>query len=717
MSHAVASLEDAPVGAPRDVRELERGEFRGELRILASSRLFWAGLVVKVACACTLGSHFATRWFAPFVYQFVHQHFQNPWAAFMAQGEPLAFPYGPGMLAALAPAFAPALVASFDPSSPLGLFLLRTPLLVADVTVCVLLMRWLRVNARDAIAVYWWSPVVLYASYVHGQLDLVPTAMLCISLQLVFARRIGWAGIVYGIGLATKLHLLIAGPFLAVLLWRQRKNWMRFVAVSCGVALLLYAPLLGSDAFRRMVFGSAEARKVWSVSVAYGGAGLVLYLAPAAILIALLRFANYRKVNRELALMFLGAVYVGIVALVPPQPGWFIWSLPFICYLAARFVRIGKFALGTLSAAYMLYFFLGDPHVFLESLNPLLGKGAGEVMTAGMLARFPGAFSTHGASVAWTLLFSCTALAAVEMYRKGVRSNAIYGFRDESFMIGIAGDSGAGKHTIANDLAELMGPQLSLLHGDDDHKWERGHSMWQRYTHLDPRGNRLREQRDSLHALRQGREVHKRHYDHDRGRFTSRLRIRPNDFMAMVGLHPFYLPSQRELLHLRVFIDPLEEVRRAWKINRDVANRGYTPQQVLEQIEKRMADSTKYVRPQAKFADVVIRHGIKQGTTETAVDVELELSSDLDALALYEALEAEANIEVNWSPDDDLNRDRLCVRGTLSSERIAEISQALIPSVDELVDAPAWYPGGRGVAQLTLVHTIGVRLRHNQGNS
>ncbi|HEY6881417.1 MAG TPA: hypothetical protein VI299_25505, partial [Polyangiales bacterium] len=565
-----ASLPSAKVPAPRSVGELNHAEFESEFSTLRNSPLFWLGCVIKLACAALFGSHYATRWFAPFAYEFVHSHFANPWQAFVST-EPLAFPYGPSMLALVSLPFAPALFTSFDPSSHLGMFLLRIPLFAADFTICLLLMRWLRLHARSAIVGYWLSPIVIYATYMHGQLDLIPTALLCVALFLMFSQRTILAGVVLGVGLSAKLHLLISLPFAIVYLARQQRRpraVYEFSAATLLTVAAIYAPVVGSEAFRSMVFGSHEAEKIWAVSVPYGLNGLVLYVAPAALFVGFLRFASYRKVNRELTLMFIGALYVALVALVPPQPGWFIWSIPFVAYLGVRFTRTGRYVLAALSIAYLGYFFVGDPQTFLESADPLLGDGFGMLRAGELAALSPRMFGEHGASIAWTLLFSTTVLAGIEMYRKGVRSNGVYRFREQSFMIGIGGDSGAGKHTLGRDLATSLGQQISLINGDDDHKWERGHAMWRRYTHLDPRGNLLHEQAAALAALRRGGDVRKRHYDHDAGRFTVPLLLRPSDFVAIVGLHPFYLPSQRQLLELKVFVDPLEDLRRDWKVSR-----------------------------------------------------------------------------------------------------------------------------------------------------
>ena len=367
--------------------------------------------------------------------------------------------------------------------------------------------------------------------------------------------------------------------------------------------------------------------------------------------------------------------------------------------------------IAALTLAYLAYFSIARPEEFLGAFDPILGDDFG-FSTALMLQRdLPAVFGPRAASLAFTVLFCTTVVTALEMFRRGVSSNAVYTFRDQSFMIGIGGDSGAGKHTIGADLAKLMGSHLSTLHGDDDHKWERGHEGWKTFTHLDPRANLLMQQFEALASLRRGGWIEKRHYDHDVGRFTDPLEIEDNSFISIIGLHPFYLPSQRQLMDLKVFVHPHEEVRRHWKIARDTDKRGYTEERVLAQIEARMPDSVKYVLPQAKYADVVLRHRAPDTRGTDRVDLEIEINAELASLSLVDALDRLIELEVEWAPDPDLTRDRIGVRGHLDAEDCRQLAARLVPNLDEMIEHERWEPGGGGLVQVVLLHAISVRLR------
>jgi phosphoribulokinase len=62
----------------------------------------------------------------------------------------------------------------------------------------------------------------------------------------------------------------------------------------------------------------------------------------------------------------------------------------------------------------------------------------------------------------------------------------------------------------------------------------------------------------------------------------------------------------RECYDVKLFLDPAEELRVRWKTQRDVAKRGYTPEQVALQVREREADSRTFIQPQRAFADIVI---------------------------------------------------------------------------------------------------------------
>ena len=679
---------------------------RDAWQILRTDELFWGLIALKLVLSACCGSHFATRWFVPFLHDFGQAPFADPWQRYLQLGEVQAFPYGPTMLLGLG---APWLVLAPLGAAPIGAFsllLLRLPLLGADVLICLLLMSWLPQHARTVARSWSASPIVIYATYVHGQLDLWPTALLLLALWFVLGERPRLGALLLGLGLAAKLHLLVALPFVLTFLWKRRRGRRALpavVAIIVGTLVLAYLPVL-TPAFRLMVLESPESARLWALTVPFGP-HVALYLAPTALIFAWLRMATWRSVERDLCLLMLGLAFLSLVALGPPQPGWFVWSAPFVVFLGAQFSRTANWSVRAMNVAYLLYFFVAQTDTVLEAFSPLVAPGLGAQWADQVHRALPMLSDPRAPSLAWTLLFCATAWTAWEMTRRGIRAH-MTGRHDEVFLIGIGGDSGAGKHTLGRDLMAVLGDRLALVDGDDDHRWERGDPAWQTLTHLDPRANRLQTQLEALQRLRQGADVRKPRYDHVHGRFTRPMLWPSARVVGLVGLHPFYLSAQRRLLDLRVFVDAADEVRRAWKLARDVQDRGKTEASVLAELDRRAPDAQRFVQPQMQHADLVLGHFAE--VAEPHVALRVELAGHLDPFALLATLQAEPELHVEWLADPTLHRETFQVTGVLSVATVARLAAVLLPDAEDwLVDNAKWHAGQRGLAQLLLLHALG----------
>jgi phosphoribulokinase len=79
------------------------------------------------------------------------------------------------------------------------------------------------------------------------------------------------------------------------------------------------------------------------------------------------------------------------------------------------------------------------------------------------------------------------------------------------------------------------------------------------------------------------------------------------------GLLPLADRRARDVIDLAVFLEPDEILRRRWKLERDVFERGYSPQQVVDELNLREPDVAAYVRPQRAFADIIVRFHRRPG--------------------------------------------------------------------------------------------------------
>lgn len=633
--------------------------------------------VIKLICGSLFGSDYLVQGFIPFVDYFVSSGFANPYNFFVDQGIADAFPYPPAMLAI----FTLARLAFW----PLGdLLMMRLPLLAADIIIYIILCKWLETKERTVLWLYWASPVLFFITYIHGQLDVVPTAALFISLIFLFNKKPQWAAVVLGLGLATKTHLLVVIPFYFMYWLVNRQPWYKAFVWSLlplVIALLLMMPYLWSDGFQAMVFGTSESAKAFLVHIPYIHENLKLLLAPTALVILFLNFLPYKKLNKDAFLLILGLVFTVFILFVPPMPGWYYWSIPFFVYFFAKYQEIPKLSFWCLTGAYLLY-------VALSAL---------------------GLTDSMSINIVFTLLIAAVAMNAVWIYRMGVRSNLEYKIHDKPLVIGIGGNSGAGKNTLAHVLLDLFNPhQAMLMEGDDAHKWERHDTHWGQQTHLNPKSNRLYQELQHTADLARGQTIQRQTYDHQTGQFHLPQDIEPNKIIVYVGLHPFYLSKMRSMFDIKIYLEPDETLRRYWKLQRDQIERGRAKEDVLKQIAQRQDDAEKYIHPQRNFADIVltlfpISALAEQPTPQLGLRITCDNSLPIDPI--MEALTSHQTLAVEHWYDDDLHHQTLQCTGTITAQAIQAVAYQLIPNLEELTEyQPIWRDNYDGIRQLFVLY-------------
>lgn len=179
---------------------------------------------------------------------------------------------------------------------------------------------------------------------------------------------------------------------------------------------------------------------------------------------------------------------------------------------------------------------------------------------------------------------------------------------DRVVLIGVAGDSGCGKSTFLRRLEDLFGKEfITVICLDDYHSLDRKQRKEVGVTALNPKANNFDLMYEQIKALKGGESINKPIYNHETGMIDPPEVIGPNRIVVIEGLHPLYDARVRELLDFSVYLDISDEVKIAWKIQRDMAERGHTYEDVLAAINSRRPDFAAYIDPQKEFADVVIR--------------------------------------------------------------------------------------------------------------
>ena len=242
-------------------------------------------------------------------------------------------------------------------------------------------------------------------------------------------------------------------------------------------------------------------------------------------------------------------------------------------------------------------------------------------------------------------------------------------------VLGIVGDSASGKTTLTRGLVRILGDQqVTHVSADHYHRYDRRQRAEIRLTPLHPDCNYIDILEQHLAHLRAGEAILKPVYRHQDGTFAAAEYVRPAQFTIVEGLLGFHTAAMRDAYDVRVYLDPPEHLRRKWKLQRDCSRRGYTTDQVLEELDRREADVETYVRPQRRHADIVISFTPGDRGDQEHLDARVAMRPGLvhpELTAVIDGGGDGISLSVGGSESS------LWVSGTVSRERSAEIQEAV----------------------------------------
>ena len=668
-------------------------------KILANP-IFLFGLVIRLALIFLVVPKPVLEWFSPFLISSLSTFSLDPWAVWLTHGgATVAFPYGYVMWLVFLP-----LTALFKIVHAPSLYAYGLTLLVADYVLLLLMRKMIPGRSKTVLVAYWLSPIVVMATYFLGLNDLIPVFFLVVALFFVRQFKLLTAGIFCAVAVSAKLSMALALPFFLIYLLHNRSLRQFLPQFLRGLvfgSILLILPFLFSQAGISMLLSNPEMGKVYQLSVDFGG-NTKVYLLPLVYLLMLYASWRIKRLNFELFYALLGISFLLVVLMTPASPGWFIWAIPLLVTYQASSDRVAVVMTSTFSILYILSILILLPNIGVGVL-----KG---------IATFSPGFDQHVGSLAHTMMVATGLILALRVWRESVSRNDYFRLSRKPFVIGIAGDSGAGKDTFAIALKDLFGSHsVSMMSGDDYHLWDRQKPLWQVMTHLNPLANDLDGFSRDLVALLDGKSIQSRHYDHQSGRMSKPFTIKSNDFIIASGLHALYTPMLRECYDLSIYLDIDEGLRRHFKIRRDVHDRGHSVENVLNAFAKREPDSTQFIRPQSRHADLSLSlqpihpHMLDENRDKQILRYKLVAWSrhGLNERVLTRVLVGVCGLHVDMEPSTNgSSAVAFTIEGESSAEDIELAARMICPQLFEFLDIhPKWEDGVLGLMQLvTLSH-------------
>lgn len=214
------------------------------------------------------------------------------------------------------------------------LLTLKLPYIFFDIAIAFLLTKFFDMKREKILAFSLWlfNPVSLYATYMMGQFDIIPTFFVILSLYLVYKqeiteKRLFISALLLGLGAAFKIYPL----FFLIPLASLTPNWFyRLKIILAGLIpyILTVLPFLPSTGFREKGLVAAQVSKSLYANIPIsGGETIIIFLA---FLIFFYILLLQRSNKKEFLWSWFLVPLILFFSLTHYHPQWFLWITPFL---------------------------------------------------------------------------------------------------------------------------------------------------------------------------------------------------------------------------------------------------------------------------------------------------------------------------------------------------------------------------------------------------
>jgi len=193
----------------------------------------------------------------------------------------------------------------------------------------------------------------------------------------------------------------------------------------------------------------------------------------------------------------------------------------------------------------------------------------------------------------------------------------------DPLVIGIAGGSGSGKTTVAQEILQRVGPErIAFLQHDSYYKDLSGLPPAQRaevnFDHPHSLETGLLIQH--IASLRDGEAVEVPIYDFStHSRTGQTFPVQSRRVILVEGILIFTEATLREMFDVKIFVDTDSDIRFIRRLERDITERKRTTESVIKQYQSTVRPMhMEFVEPSKRYADVIIPEG---GFNTAALDM------------------------------------------------------------------------------------------------
>lgn len=190
-------------------------------------------------------------------------------------------------------------------------------------------------------------------------------------------------------------------------------------------------------------------------------------------------------------------------------------------------------------------------------------------------------------------------------------------------VIGVAGGTGSGKTTVADEIIRRIGAHRLVLVHQDRYYRDLGHlEPDQRARHNFDHPDAIEESLmiEHLGLLRSGSGAPLPVYDFARHLRTREVEwVEPRQVILVEGILVLAAAGLRRLMDIKLYVDTDPDIRFIRRMNRDLTERGRTTASVVDQwLETVRPMHLEWVEPSKRYADLIIPEG---GFNTVALDL------------------------------------------------------------------------------------------------